>query len=159
MADYEVRGVDKLVVLSRALKQLGDKDLMREVTKGITRSVKPLKANVKSSTGRFLGNRGGLAERAARTSLPHRSRKTGQRAGVRIEAKPSHRTLRDPLRADRGRINHPVFGMAASRAPWVLQDVTPGWFSRPLEDGAPMVRREIVKVLDDVAEKFVRKIT
>lgn len=156
--DIRIIGADQLAAVSRALKQHGDKALMREVTKGITASVKPLKKDVKAHARSSLPKRGGLAARAARTSLPHRTRRAGNRAGVRIEAKPSHRTLRDPLRADRGRINHPVFGMAASRAPWVLQDVTPGWFIKPLEDGAPLVRKELLQVMDEIVSKIARSV-
>lgn len=153
MVEVDVRGAQQLVALSRACKQLGAKDLMSEATKAITASVAPLKRTVGDRTDEFLPKRGGLAKRVARTRLAHRTRKTGKQAGVRIVAQPSHATLRDPLRADRGRIKHPVFGMAASRAPWTFQDVDPGWFSTPLEEGAPVVREELLKALEDAADK------
>jgi len=154
----EIKGTEDLIKLSRALKQLGEKDAQRALTKGITKSLKPLKQEVKAHAAKALPRRGGLAKRVARTRLAHSTRKTGQRAGVRIEAKPSHTTLRDPERADKGRIKHPVFGMAASRAPWELQDVTKGWFSKPLEASAPDVRAELSNVMDDVAGDVLRKL-
>lgn len=150
--DIRVTGAHQLAAVSRALKQHGDKALTSEMTRGITRSVKPLKRDVKAHARSSLPKRGGLAKRVARTSLPHRTRKTGSRAGVRIEAKAN--AVNDPGRIDRGRIKHPVFG----KGPWVLQDVTPGWFTKPLKDGAPVVRKELIKVMDDVVNKIARSV-
>lgn len=148
--------VKKLEKAAAALKKHGDKELSRELTKGITSALKPLKKDVKSSTPEFLPRRGGLAKRVGKTTLPHRTRKAGIEAGVRITAKPSHRTLRDPLRVDRGRVKHPVFGRAASVIPWQLQNVKPGWFSKPLEDGAKPVRKALVKAIGEIVSKIER---
>lgn len=154
--DLEIRGAEDLAKLSKALKQLKDKELKRELTRGITRATKPLKAAVRAHALAKLPKRGGLGVRVAKSRLAHRTR-SGRNASVRIEAKPSFQTLRDPLRADRGRIKHPVFGMAHSSNAWVLQDVTPGWFSKPLEEGAPVVRAELEEVMDDLAKKVLKK--
>lgn len=154
--DIEFRGANDLAKLSKALKQLKDKDLKRELTRGITAAVKPLKAAVRVHALAKLPKGGGLNARVAKTRLAHRTR-TGRNAGVRIEAKPSFQTLRDPLRADKGRIKHPVFGAAASRSAWVLQDVTPGWFTQPLKDGSRVAREELEIAMEDLAEKVLKK--
>lgn len=150
--DIRIIGAEKLAAVSRALKQHGDKELMREVTKGITASVKPLKKDVKAHARSSLPRRGGLAKRVARTSLPHRTRRGAGTAGVKIEAKAN--AVNDPKRIDRGRVKHPVFG----GGPWVLQDVTPGWFTKPLEDGAPVVRKELLQVMDETVSKIARSV-
>lgn len=154
--DLEIRGAEDLAKLSKALRQLKDKELKRELTRGITRATKPLKAAVRAHALAKLPKRGGLGARVAKSRLAHRTR-SGRNATVRIEAKPSFQTLRDPLRVDKGRIKHPAFGAPASVAPWVFQDVTPGWFSKPLQDGAPVVREELEEVMEDLAKKVLKK--
>lgn len=150
--DIRIEGTEAFAKTSRALKNYGSKQLRSEFTKGITAAVKPLKVATKASAVATLPSRGGLGRRVARTSLPHRRRATGQAAGVRIVAQPN--AVKDPKRIDRGRIRHPVYG----RGPWVLQDVTPGWFTKPLEAGAPVVRVQLVKVMNEVVGKIARSL-
>lgn len=154
--DLRIEGADQLSKVAVALKQHGSKELRGELTKAITRSVKPLKKDVKAHATNVLPSRGGLGARVAKTTLQHRRRTSASNPGISIHAKPSSRTLRDPARVDKGRARHPVYGMAASRAAWVLQDVPPGWFTKPLQDGGSEVREEIVKAMQDVADKIAR---
>jgi len=147
--DLRVQGAEQLVRVSKALKG-APKELRSELTKGITRAVKPLKKSAKAEARSSLPRSGGLGRRVAKTKLPHRRRATGKAAGVRVLAQPG--AVADPKRIDRGRVRHPTFG----RGPWVLQDVKPGWFSRPMKEGAPAVRKELVQAMDDVARKIVR---
>jgi hypothetical protein len=74
----------------------------------------------------------------------------GRNPGVSIVANPG--AVNDPGRIDRGRIKHPVFG----RGPWVLQDVMPGWFTKPMQAGAAKVRRELIKAMDDITERLAK---
>jgi hypothetical protein len=62
--------------------------------------------------------------------------------------------LDDPFRFDRGRVAHPVFG----RGPFVFQDVPKGWFTDPMEAGGPTVRKELLTVMERVANKLARSI-
>lgn len=145
-----IQGGEKLVRVSKALKD-APKELRGELTKGITRAVRPLKQSVRAEAKSSLPRRGGLGARVARTKLPHRRRATGRGAGLRVLAQPG--AVADPRRIDRGRVRHPVFG----RGPWVLQDVPEGWFTRPMRDGAPTVRRELLQVMDDIARKIAAR--
>jgi hypothetical protein len=150
----EVRVVDTedFIALSRALRKVGSRELKSELTRGITAAAKPLKKAAKDSARSILPSGGGLGRRVARTSLPHKRRTTGGHAGIRIEAKSN--AVKDPYRIDRGRIKHPVFG----RGPWVLQDVPKGWFTEPMESGGPAVRKELLTVMERVANKLARSI-
>ena len=143
----QIRGADKLGRVSKALREAGAKGLKKELLRGINKATKPLRVAAKVSAATRLPRRGGLAKRMAKTRMSTKTR-TGRDPSVRISA--AANAVRDPLRVDRGRIKHPVFG----RGPWVLQDVTPGWFRTPLEKGAPIVRPEIIQAMDDVAEKI-----
>jgi hypothetical protein len=150
----EIRVVDTedFIALSRALRKVGSRELKRELTTGITKATKPLKKAAKDSARSILPSGGGLGRRVARTSLPHKRRTTGGHAGIRIEAKSN--AVADPFRIDRGRVAHPVFG----RGPFVFQDVPKGWFTEPMEAGGPTVRKELLTVMERVANKLARSI-
>jgi hypothetical protein len=151
MADLAITGADKFAKVAKALKQAGDKDLAKEFYSGINRSTKPLRAEARKSAERRLPRAGGLNKRVARARFTTR-RRTGKNAGVRIVA-----VGMDQLALmDQGRVRHPVWG---NRGRWVNQPIpdAAGWFTEPMEEGAPQVRRELVRSLDAVAKKLARK--
>lgn len=149
MADFiTIRGAEQFGVLARVLRQTGAKDLRRELNAGITQATKPLRADARESARSILPSRGGLGARVARTSMPIRRRTAGATAGIRIEARPG--AVADPQRIDRGRVRHPVYG----HGPWVLQDVPAGWFTKPMEAGAPVVRRELVDAMNRIIARI-----
>jgi hypothetical protein len=150
--EVRVVNTEDFIALSRALRKYGGRELKRELTTGITKATKPLKQAAKASARERLPSRGGLGRRVARTSLPHKQRTTGGHAGIRIEAKAN--AVADPFRIDRGRVAHPVFG----RGPIVFQDVPPGWFTEPMQEGEGGVRKELLSTLERVANKIVRSI-
>ncbi|MGH6690905.1 MAG: hypothetical protein ACREF4_09535 [Gammaproteobacteria bacterium] len=144
-----VVGGQQLAVLTQRLRAAGRKDMTRELRKGLNRATKPLKAAAKANAKASLPKRGGLGRRVARTKMVTKTR-TGRVAEVRILAKPG--AVADPGRIDRGRIKHPVF----DRGPWVLQDVTPGWFRKPMREGGPVVQRDLVVVMNVVSAQIGR---
>jgi hypothetical protein len=151
MADLAITGADKFAKVAKALKQAGDKELAKEFYSGINRSTKPLRAEARKSAERRLPRAGGLNKRVARARFTTR-RRTGKNAGVRITA-----AGMDQLALmDQGRVRHPVWG---NRGRWVNQPIpdAAGWFTEPMEEGAPQVRRELVRSLDAVAKKLARK--
>lgn len=147
VADLRITGTDDLARVARALKDAGDKDLRRELLRGINRALKPAKQAVKDAARSQLPQRGGLAAEVAASRISSSTRTSGRSPGVRVTGKKSGRDLRS---IDRGRLRHPTFG----RAPWVNQAVKPGFFSETLTEQAPRVRREVVDVLEDVAQKI-----
>lgn len=142
----EVQGGDQLAALAKRFKG-APKELRSGFTKAITKAVVPLKKAAKRSAQDRLPGRGGLARRVAKTTLRHK-RRAGASAGIRIEANTN--AVKDPLRLDRGRAKHPTYG----HKPWVLQDVRKGWFTDPMQEGAPLVRRELTTVMDDIARQI-----
>lgn len=152
----EVEGADKLAVVARALRDVGDKELRRELYRGLNRAVKPLTADVKAATPDYL------PKRYARELSKSLRVKTRRRAGGRNpaiflvgSAKTPRGKDRDLSSLNRGRLRHPLFG---NRRFWYDQPVRKDWWTDPLIQGAPEVREEIVRVLDDVARQLVRRI-
>ena len=62
---------------------------------------------------------------------------------------------------DKGLLRHPVYGRfrVSHRTrsfipnPWVAQKVRPGFWSRPVREAAPRIRRELVRVIADELHK------
>jgi hypothetical protein len=148
--DIRVQGADKFGKLAKALKQAGDKELQKELYSAINRATKPMRAEAKKSAEQNLPKTGGLNSRVARTRMSTR-RRAGRDPGVRIVAKGM-----DQLELmDQGRVRHPVYG---NRARWVNQPIpdAKGWFTKPMEEGAEEVRRELLTAIDEVAKKLER---
>jgi hypothetical protein len=147
--EVRVKGAEELVRLSRQLRAAGDQELRRDFYRGLNRASKPLKEAAKQNAGRVLPRRGGLAALVAKSRLSTSVRGGGANPGVRITGK----GRMDLDRMDRGQVRHPVFG---NRRVWVVQSVTPRWFTEPMEAGAEDVRTELLSVFDDVARRLGR---
>ena len=146
-------GADKLRRVASAIKAAGNKDLERELRRGMRNSAKPLTAAARWGALRRLPVSGGLAERVASSKFGVRITGTGKRVGLRITGAGSY-NLR---RMDDGIIRHPVYADRAELRKdwaWVNQPVRPGWFSDAEEGKAPEVRNELVKAIDAVAVKL-----
>jgi hypothetical protein len=148
MIDLVITGTADFERAARALRQHGSKGQRGQFAKAINSATKPLRAAAKVSAATTLPQRGGLARQVARSRLTTRRRASGAGAGVRIQA----RGIDQLALIDRGLVVHPTFG----RRPRVAQPVAPGWFSRPMQAGAPVVRQELVKVMRETVDKIAR---
>jgi hypothetical protein len=142
-----VSGAQDLRALSRDLKEAGRKDLRKELFAGLNRSTKPLRAAAKANALATLPSSGGLNARVAAATMTVR----GGGARVTIVARPSKRGGQfDPFAVDGGIVQHPTYG----HAPTVSQHVKPGWFTKPMQENADVVRDELVAGIDVVARKL-----
>jgi hypothetical protein len=141
--DITIVGANQLDDLAKKLKAAGEtgKGLRKELLKGLREGAKPLKVAVKESAEDVLPHRIAVT---VKKGVSIRTRATGRQAGVRVIAKRG-RGLND------GRLRHPLFG---NRKRWFQQDIKKGWFTTPLEEGAPEVRKELLKVIDHIAKKL-----
>lgn len=145
-ADISIEGADEFQRVARQLRDVADKELRRDLYRGIERAVKPLKERAKDSARRRLPRSGGLAEKVAKSKFKTR-KSAGRDPGIRLEASGTI----DVAALDRGQLRHPVFG---HRAVWVEQKVEAGWFSDAMESGADEVRSHLLDVLDDVKRRL-----
>ena len=150
MKKFEAKGAEDFLRASKALKAAGEQELRKELNKALRDAAKPLIADTRAEAERILPKRGGLAKRVAKT--PQRVQvRTGQdTAGVRIVVGKSNSGARA---ANEGTVRHPVFG---DRDKFVEQRVPPGWFTRPLEEGAPTVEPFLEQAIDNVLQQIVR---
>lgn len=150
MIDYSIRGAEDFIRLSKALKHTGRTGLRKELNKGLKRAAKPLIPKTRAEALRRLPRRGGLAATVAREPQRVQVRSGAETAGVRIVV---GKRAGGARAANKGLIRHPVFG---NRDVFVDQPVPPGWFDLPLQHSTPEVRRDLYRVLEDIAEQVVR---
>ena len=148
--DFEVRGADQFLALSKALKHAGRTELRKELNKAMRVGAKPLIPKARAEAMRRLPQRGGLAKQVAKEPARVQTR-TGKDPGVRVVVGKKRGGAR---MANRGVVRHPVFG---NRGKWVEQKVQPGWFDDPMEASAPEIRRALQQGIEDVAAKVVRE--
>lgn len=153
--DLRIEGADKLGALSEALRRYGTVELERELGDGITRAVVPLVAAVKQSLKVYLPDR--YAEALAASLVENAVRLAGSTPGVRLaaSAKTPRGKQRDLMALNRGRLRHPLYG---NRKHWYDQDVKKGFWNEPLTDESDAVRKEVVKVLDNIARELADKL-
>lgn len=85
---------------------------------------------------------------------------TGRWAGIRFRMSRRNKSgaQADLMRADRGRIRHPMWGRWSRRSQiQSLQDVAPGWFSGIDKTAVEAARTVAVSILDDAAKTLRSK--
>ncbi|MGH3978085.1 MAG: hypothetical protein ACRDRZ_03625 [Pseudonocardiaceae bacterium] len=145
--EIRVQGADQFAALARRLKQAGDKELRRELYRGINRAAKPVRADIKRSALATLPTRGGLAALVAGSRIRVQRRTGGASVGIRMVGTSAH----DIAAMNRGVVRHPLHG---NRGFWFAQAVPPGWWDRPTLATAPAARDEIVSVIEHVKRKI-----
>lgn len=148
--DIKVTGADRLARLGVAIKDAGDKDLRRELMRGMQRAAKPLKTAARTAALQHLPRHGGLNVRVAQSKFSARTSVAGRNPGLRIVGAGDL----DLPALDRGRLRHPVFG---NRRTWVNQQIPAGWFTNAMNAHAPAVRAELIKAIETVATKLEGK--
>ncbi len=150
-ADFEIRGADEFLRVSKALKAAGQTELRKELNKAMRDGARPLVPIAKQSARSQLPTRGGLAAQVAGEPIRVQVRTGAQTAGVRIVV---GRRKGGSRGANRGVIRHPVFG---NREVWVNQPVDPGWFDEAMQKAAPEVRPDLERALERVAKEVAQR--
>ncbi|GEA79934.1 hypothetical protein [Cellulomonas uda] len=144
--DFEVTGADKLRTLSVKLKAAGDRDITNTLRRELRAGSKETRTAVKRSAIETLPARGGL-NRWAATTPGITASLSGRNPSVRItQRKRGH----DIAALDAGTVRHPIYGR---RKTWVAQDITPGFFTKPIERDADKLRRLVTEKVSDAATR------
>lgn len=158
MSDFEVRGAEDFLRLSKALKAAGRVELRKELHRGMREAAKPLVGEAKKAARETFPKRGRLADREARIQFRAQVR-TGRDPGVRVVA--PGRFLAGKAVNATGRFRHPVFaakGATRKQWRWVNQRVPggQGWFDRRMQQQAPAVRTRLEAAMERVVDDVVR---
>lgn len=143
MSSVEIVGEEQFAVLAAKIRK-AEGELPHELVKALERSAPPLERAATKSAAANLPHRGGLAGIVASSGMSHQRRA----GGIRIIA----RGISQLKLTNAGKVRHPVYG----RSRFVTQAIPKAlnWFYKPMQDGAPKVRRELVNALDKIARKI-----
>ena len=158
MADFSVTGADDFLRLSKALKDVGDKEMRKALHKGLRDAVKPVMPDAEKRLADSLPylNRGKAVSQVVQV-------KTGRDPGITVGVRyGSKRASNAQLANSKGVFRHPVFAdgdKTRKEWRWVNQPVpdAEGWFDKTYQNAAPELRRGLERVLEDVADEIVRK--
>lgn len=150
---------DDLARLAKACREAGEVGLKRELTDAINKAAEPVPDAIRASLKPHLPDR--YAEVLDADLKITVSIRTGAGAGVTIQATaPTGRGRRGRAlpAINAGILRHPVFAQGPRRS-WHWKDqelpsVQPDFFSQPVHDAAPQVRKEIENALDGLNAKI-----
>lgn len=154
MPKFELVGAQRqLQALARDLKDAGEKDMRRALYKNLNAAAKPLLEDVKREAAATLPKSGGAADRVAGAKYGSRVL-AGPNPGVKLRGVEVGSAKVNLRKIDRGILRHPLFG---DRNHWYNTNVTPGFWTRPLQAGAAKARVAVEKSIAEMALLFYAK--
>lgn len=157
-ADFEVRGADDFLRLSKACKGAGRTELRKELHKGVRDATKPLLPKAARALAAGLPPR--VASRGVKVKQVVQVRTgsdPGVTIGVRYGARGTGLGASNARLANRqGVIRHPLFG---DREKWFNTPVPGalGWFDDTYSAGAPVARAAIEHSMERVVQKIIEE--
>jgi hypothetical protein len=144
VASIEIRGGEQFTALAARIRK-AEGELKPELYDALERAAPSLEHAATRSAAANLPHRGGLNAVVASAGMTHQRRA----GGIRITA----RGITQLKLTNEGRVRHPVYGIPGT---WVGQLIPKAkdWFTKPIHDGAPKVRRELEKALEKIARKI-----
>ena len=125
MISLEVRGAEDFARLGKRLREVGNRELRKELLAGLNRAAKPAKEAVKPNIREKLPHKGGAGEFVASTlKVTQSNRSAGKNPRVTIWSKSNHNISA----IDKGRLRHPIFG---NKKVWSTTPVEPNTFTAP----------------------------
>src|SRR5690348_13857639 len=122
------------------LRELGDEGLVRDLQAAVGRAVDPLKDRIPAALRPHLPDR--YADVLAGELKVRRSTSLGAAGGTaQVTVLASVSRNRKLRQLDDGILRHPVFGNR--KVTWPTQAVEPGWFTGPVEESAPEIRKAV----------------
>lgn len=154
MAGVVPDGGEKLAALSKALRKAGERELERELDKGVREPLKGLIPKIAASARRKFPKRGGfLRTYEARHKLRVQRRNGGRYPGVRlVDSYPGRIT-----RLNQGVLRRPVFADETEPREaweWINQPIPAGFFDEPVDAEKDEIRRSV----EDALERVVRQV-
>lgn len=143
----DIRGGEQFAAAARQLRAGVRRDLRSELQGGLGSAAGTLVRAAQQNARETLPRRGGYAARVADTTQFRVELHDSPRGPwLRITATGPDRRLDQT-----GRLRHPVYARGP-RDKWAWarkeQRVRPGWFTRPMRDGVPDVRVELVMAVN-----------
>jgi hypothetical protein len=133
------------------MKDAGDREIRKDLLRGIRDGVRPVGEAMKEEYRDGLPHGGGLNEAMAAAKISPRTRTSGKSAGVRlVYTSPGH----DMPAVERGQIRHPVYG----HGPWVSQTVPSGLGEKGVEKSMPKALDAVQEAMQDTLRRIARMV-
>jgi hypothetical protein len=166
MLEVTVSGSAKLKSVAAQIRAAGDKGLGREMSTGLQRAARPIKAAVTAEYEGLPKGGGYAAEFTKSMAWRTTVRGAARTASFRLLLFGEGDSQRRDIEAlESGRLRHPVYGRsrrirsgprAGSRDPnpWATTKIRGGYFKRGTNRAADDAEKEMGKVLDDFAKRL-----
>lgn len=160
--EIRVAGADQFFNLAADLRLAARRDLERELSAGLSRSVKPLTSAIAAESDRVMPRSGGYRAIMSR-SLRFRITRAAAATSVRVHVSASGKgEERDVRRLNAGQLRHPNppgrsrFVRGRGRVPndWSVTRIRAGFVYRPFDANGPIVVKELGVAIDNVARKI-----
>lgn len=152
-----MNGANDFLRLSKALKEAGEKELRKQLHKGLRDAVKKVMPDAERKLAEHLPYlRGKAVNQVAQV-------KTGRDPGVTVGVRyGSRRSTNARLANSKGVVRHPVFAdgeKTRKEWAWVNQAVpgAKGWFDQTYLNAAPEIRRAIEAAMQNVIDEVARR--
>jgi hypothetical protein len=149
-----------LTSVRKALKELGDKGLGKEMSRGLSRAVLPLRREIRAEAKKKMpSGYGPLLSKSLRFRQQVKSGRRDAHVTERVHGD-GKKERRDVLRLNEGILRHPVFGRSRPTRrgrrsnPWAAQKVDAGFITDPADRLQPQIGNAMRAVLDEVADKL-----
>jgi hypothetical protein len=157
--EVRIEGAAAFHQAAAKMRAAGRRSLEQEMGRALEASTKPVERSVrKEYTG--LPSRGGYSGEFSKSLRIKLDKRTGARtARITMRAyADGTKERRDIRRLEAGQLRHPVYGRrrrGGSVNPWATTSIKGGYFRRGTDDAADGVRREMIRVVREYADKMV----
>lgn len=142
-----------LLSVRRALKQVDDKGLGKQMSKGFRAATKKLPPEIRAEVPKAMpSGYAPVLSKSLSFRMSVRETRWTARLVYRIVGK-GRKDQRDVRSLNRGTLRHPFFG---NRQQWYAQKVRSGFVDRPVDRLAPDIAREMNAVIAYVAEQITK---
>jgi hypothetical protein len=162
--ELKVSGAMELDALARRLREAGDRTLLTELRRGLTKATKPIGPAIQGNLRGHIpsGFRPTLSKALRfKTSVKTQGRLVAVTFVVTAEGS---KEMRKVGAMDEGTLRHPVWGRyryskqgSRRKNPWVAQKIRPGFASGAFTHQVTNIRRTVVASMHDVAQKITKE--
>lgn len=152
-----VRGVDGFFDLANDLRRAGDRELQRELGRGLDQAVAVVRREVAAAAPRALPDRYAAV---LVPSLDVRGRRSQLKLRIQVSAR-GRSDDRDLPRIERGELRHPVYGRyrrgrggRTTVNPWATTTVQRHWVARSFDRVADDITHHLAAAVDAVAARL-----
>lgn len=165
--DVRIKGAVDLHKAAAQIRAEGNKDLAKEMSRGLSRAIEPVRKKIRSSAGETMPREGGYNaafDKSLRFRMAHRNGANQSALSLTTFADGSSER-RDIRSLEGGNLRHPVFGRSRpgprkgerTANPWSVTKIRDGFWKRGTDSAMDEVEKEIGKVADGLLDRLAGK--